>query len=83
MFFKVLCFRTFIKGRILEHLSSYENGQHSNLDSAIETTCDMLVELIALFPEDETFRIRTLDKNIHTHHPGNPLDMYWKRIKPS
>ena len=52
----VLCFRTFIKGRILEHLSSYENGQHSNLDSAIETTCDMLVELIALFPEDETFR---------------------------
>ena len=25
----------------------------------------------------------TLDKNIHTHHPGNPLGMYWKRIKPS
>ena len=24
-----------------------------------------------------------LDKNIHTHHPGNPLGMYWKRIKPS
>ena len=22
-------------------------------------------------------------KNIRFHHPGNPLGMYWKRIKPS
>ena len=26
---------------------------------------------------------QTLDKNIRSHRPGNPLGMYWKRIKPS
>ena len=29
------------------------------------------------------FTAPSLRKNIHTHHPGNPLGMYWKRIKPS
>ena len=27
--------------------------------------------------------IQALDKNTHSHHPGNSLGMYWKRIKPS
>ena len=25
----------------------------------------------------------SLDKNIRSHHPWNPLGMYWKPIKPS
>ena len=26
---------------------------------------------------------QSLGKKIRCHHPGNPLGMYWKRIKPS
>ena len=34
------------------------------------------------FIDSNTFDV-SLEKNIRTHHPGNPLGMYWKRIKPS
>ena len=32
---------------------------------------------------DLTFGQWITAQNIRSHHPGNPLGMYWKRIKPA
>ena len=33
--------------------------------------------------KDFQCHVLPLGKKIRSHHPGNPLGMYWKRIKPS
>ena len=57
---------------ILNVYMPYDNGNN------IEEYQSYLVKVDSKLSENHS-----LGKNIRSHHPGNPLGMYWKRIKPS